>query len=119
MARTEVTVVEASHEGVRADNGTAGTADGHYFANSGEEILVVKNSGAGSHTVTVPTPRTVEGLDVDDQEIAIPAGQVFAVGPFEPNTFNNTGSNRGRVFVNYDATPGEVLTKVVRVRKAG
>lgn len=118
MARTALTVNEAAAGGIRADGGTAGTADGHYFANSGEEVVVIENSGAGSHTVTIPTPRTVEGLAVSEQTVVIPAGQVFMAGPFEPNTFNNTGADRGRVFVDYDATPEELLSKVIRVRKA-
>lgn len=38
-------------------------------------ILHVKNGSGVSTTVTLATPGTVEGLDIADREVAIPAGE--------------------------------------------
>lgn len=119
MARTNLTPTEVTAAGV-ALPATAGIADGHKYDNRGEEILVIKNTGAGAHTVTVVTPRTVGGLDIEDQENTIAAGATEVMGPFDPGTFNQpSGADRGKVFVNYDASPGELSVGVLKVRKAG
>lgn len=117
MARTALPVTEVVPTGV-APAATPGTVDGHYFDNRGEEILVIKNTGAGVHVVTVQTPRTVEGLTVAEQTNSIAAGATEYMGPFDQRTFNQGGANRGRVFVDYDATQSEVSVTVLKVPKA-
>lgn len=117
MARTALTVTEVVPGGV-APSSTVGTVDGHYFENRGEEILVVNNSGAGAHVVTIPTPRTVEGLAVAEQTNSLSAGATEYMGPFDPSVFNQSGANRGRCFIDYDATQSEVNVRVLKVPKA-
>lgn len=38
-------------------------------------VLHVKNGSAGSVTVTLVTPGTVDGLAIADREVAVPAGE--------------------------------------------
>lgn len=38
-------------------------------------VLHVKNGSGVSTTVTIDTPGTVEGLDIENREVAIPAGE--------------------------------------------
>lgn len=67
--------------------------DTFQFRNTGKEFLHFKKSGAGDCTVTFNTPRTVEGLDIENPTVTVPAttGDVF-VGPFDPAVFNTPGS---------------------------
>lgn len=118
MARGALTVTEVVPGGV-GPAGAAGIADGHKFDNRGEEILAISNGGAGAHTVTVQTPRTVGGLSVSEQTNTIAAGATEYMGPFAPGTFNQpSGADRGKVFVDYDASPGELTVRCLKVRKA-
>jgi hypothetical protein len=111
-------VVECVPSGVTLPQ-TAGIADGHKFDNTGEEFVAVKNNGAAPHIVTVPTPRTVEGLAVSELTNTVAAGATELMGPFTPGTFNQpSGADRGKVYVDYDASPGELMVGVVRVEKA-
>lgn len=69
-----------------------------------------RNTGAGSHNVTLTTNNTAQGLAVADQVIALTASQnkVSLVA-------NEWGDANGRVAVAIDGTPGEVLYYVLGV----
>jgi hypothetical protein len=109
LARTEITKVKPTDAGVNP-TATVGQTDGHKFALNGDEVLVVKNSGASSRNFIVHMPRNVEGQDVPDRTIAIPAGATRYVGDLEPGIYGQpSGADRGMAYVNYDATaPAEV-----------
>lgn len=113
MARTDLAVNRVTQGGI-APASVVGTVDGHKFLNHGDVMLVIKNSGVGSHTVTVPTPATQAGLAVADQTNAVAAGATEYMGPFPPELFNQGGADANKVFVDYDATPGELAVTALK-----
>lgn len=115
MARTNVAPVVLDDAGV-LNAGTAGTVDGHMFSNNGDVIIVLKNGGAGSHTVTIPTPAKRDDLDVAERTIVLAAGAEKYAGPFTPSIYNQIGgADAGKVYVNYDATQSEVTLKALKL----
>lgn len=61
--------------------GTAFTADGIKFTGNGRNVAVFKNTGVGVNTVTVTAYQTkIEGFDVSNKDIAVPAGEIIASG---------------------------------------
>jgi len=115
MARGLLAPTTLDDSGVVLPAGTAQTADGTSFVNHGEEILLLKNTGAGSHTVTIQTPATRDDLDVDEREVTIAAGVTKLAGPFTPSLYNQPGDDSNKVFVDIDATPGEVSAAVLKM----
>ncbi|WP_336214389.1 hypothetical protein [Nonomuraea sp. LPB2021202275-12-8] len=102
MARTDLTPVTTSRTGL-AWAGAAANVDGHAFGDNGRRLVRLKNTDAAARTVTVPTAVQVDGLDVEDLEVTIPAttGDV-TIGPFtsvyrQPN---------GKVHLDYSAVAG-------------
>jgi len=111
MARVDLALTTLDDAGVTLAQ-VAGTVDGWSFTNYGKEFLVLKNTGAGAHTVTVQTPETVDDLTVQERTISLPAGSTKVVGPFFPGTYNQSANNK--VFVDIDATPAEVSAQAFR-----
>ena len=79
-----VTLV-TSRAGVAVATGmvAADGTNGNKFLNSGKECLHVKNASASPITVTVVTPGQVDGMDIADLTVSVPAttGDVL-IGPF-------------------------------------
>lgn len=77
---------------------------GDSFPNTGQEILHVENTDAGSHTVTVDSPGTcsfgVSANAAHDAAIVVAAGETREIGPFPMSRFNDAN---GRVQLTYDA----------------
>lgn len=70
---------------------SAAAALGDKFANTGKELLLVRNASGSSVTLTVVTPKTVDGnLAVADRTLAIAAGGTAAIGPFNSGVYNDT-----------------------------
>lgn len=114
MARTNVPVVQVTRAGVSAltaADTVPHTTDGAKFSNDGAVQLLIRNTGAGAHSVTVQTPRTEEGLAVAELTVGpMAAGDVWLVGPFPPETFNQqSGVDLGYVYV--DVVGGGVEVK--------
>ena len=116
MARTNIEATVLNHAGV-SPAGTVGTADGHMFANSETEFLVLTNTGAAPRTVTIPTPATRSGQPVGDLAITVPAGATRYAGPFESADFSvQGGADRGKVYIDYPAGfVAEITTRVLRM----
>ncbi len=78
---------------VPTNNAGLSVTDTYHVRNSGRVILHFAKSAAVICNVTLVTPKTILGLAVDDEVVAIPAttGDKF-IGPFPRGTFNN-GSN--------------------------
>jgi len=66
-------------------------------------LVVWRNTGAGTHVVTITTNNTQGGLAVADQPITIPAGQTWA-----GRIRNEWGDANGRCAVGIDGTASEV-----------
>ena len=113
MARTNVAVLETDPAGILdalAVDVALHAADGAMFTNDGRTRVLVNNSGAGAHTVTVVTPRQVEGLAVADRAYVIAAGKIAIIGPFPTATFNQpSGADAGKVYIDSEGTESEVL----------
>lgn len=66
-------------------------------------LVVWRNTGAGTHVVTITTNNTVDGLAVADRTISIAAGAIKA-GRIKPEW----GDASSRCAVAIDGTAGEV-----------
>jgi len=71
---------------------------GDVFPNSGRELLYVRNANASGHTLTIATPGAPAGLELNDITVTVPAFSVYWIGPFHPDSFNDSN---GRVSVTY------------------
>jgi Trk K+ transport system NAD-binding subunit len=60
---------------------TAASAGGDQVRPGPSTFLHVKNASAASVTVTIVTHKTVEGLDLADLPVAVPAGGERMIGP--------------------------------------
>lgn len=73
-------------------------------------LLLVKNGDASSHTVTLATPGTVNGLAIADRAIVVGAGDEMAI----PVTSDYRNPSTGRAAITYDGVTS-VTVAVVRV----
>lgn len=78
----------------------AASASGDKFPAGRGVFLVFQNASEADITVTVATPRTVEGLAVEDLEITVPAGGIAVRGDFPEHVF---GDATGLVSMSYSA----------------
>ncbi|WP_329214798.1 hypothetical protein OG352_05195 [Streptomyces sp. NBC_01485] len=109
MAALATTVVPLT--GVRFDDKLVAAAGGGDTAQTGAGIfLAVKNADSGSHTVTIATPETVDGLAVADRTMAVAAGQTFVI----PLTDRYRNPSTGRAAITYDGVTS-VTVGVFRV----
>ncbi len=74
----------------------------------GGSYVVWRNTGAGSHTVTLTNNLTQDGLSVSSRIITIPAGQVWG-GRVNPAWSDSAG----RVGVAINGTASEVVYYVI------
>lgn len=111
MARTEITAQTVAIAGVEPTE-TVGQADGHFFANPastaryGTRFARVRNSGASARDITFQTAAQVEGHEIAEMVVSIPAGESRVVGPFSIRVFNRAAdeaTNPNKVYVDYDA----------------
>ena len=101
MARTALTTVASADTGATVTM-SAANADGHFIDGGKACLLLVTNGGVGSINVTIQTPRTVNGLAVADQVVAVANGSTKVIGPFDPATYDRpTGTDEGKVYVDF------------------
>jgi hypothetical protein len=104
MARNTLTPQVAGPAGIQI-SWTALNADGHQAVMKPGSKFLIKN-GATAFGLTIPTTQTIEGLAVDDRDIAIDGAEDYAVrlpdiGPYI--------QANGMVWFDYDNTDdGEV-----------
>lgn len=97
--------------GVRFDDKLVAAAGGGDTAQTGAGVfLVVKNGDSGSHTVTIATPGTVDGLAVADRTLAVSAGQTAVI----PVTDRYRNPSTGLAAITYDGVTS-VTVGVFRV----
>lgn len=89
MARAELTVQEVIRSGLEWAETVIG-ADGLYFANTGVEFLILRNSDASDRTVTIDIPYTVDGQTITDKSIAITAGESRIAGPWPTKFYSQS-----------------------------
>jgi hypothetical protein len=89
----------------------AATGGGDTCATGAGVVLAVKNGDAGSHTVTLATPQTVDGdLAVADRTITVAAGKTELI----PVTSRYRDPSTGRAAITYDGVTS-VTVGVFRV----
>ena len=75
------------------------------FRNTGKQFLWIDNQNGATCNVTIQTPKTVGGLAVAEQTVAIPTTQAALIGPFAPGIYNQpSGADQGKVYVDYDVS---------------
>lgn len=109
MAASEITIQAISRSGLTPSY-EAANVDGNYFANGGNEFIHVKNGDSSPHTVTIETPNTVDGLEIADRVVSVPATSEKIIGPFPAGTYND-GS--GNVNISYDAITSMTVAALV------
>lgn len=112
--RAALTVTQISRAGV-TETLYAADGDGYKFSNNGYVWVKVLNDYTDTITATFVTPGTVDGLPIDDLDIAVPAdGGTRLVGPFPPSQYNQpSGTDAGKVYLNFDAAvTGTVASSV-------
>lgn len=116
MARTALTVQDCVRTGLTGSY-TAASADGHAFNNESERVFLhVKNAATNvTVTVTVQTPKTVDGLAVTDLTVTMGFSSERFIGPF-PNAVygkkDTTLSIPKAVWVDYSATANVTVAAV-------
>jgi hypothetical protein len=71
---------------------------GDTFAPADDVLLHVKNGGGAPITVTIDTPhQAFDGAEIEDIEVAIPAGEERLIGPFPANHFADPADGRAHV----------------------
>lgn len=102
MARTALTVNAVVETGTTL-SATSANADGHSLVNTARAnqlFLYVNNGGGSSINVTIQTPGTVRGLAIADQVVAVGAGAIKLIGPFDPSFYNQAA---GTVYVDFSS----------------
>jgi len=87
MGTTAITVQPVSRDGAEF-TAEAANEDGHTIPNSGRMAVYFLNGSAGACEVTVATPGKVDGLDIDELVVDVPAGENWLIGPFPPEIYN-------------------------------
>jgi hypothetical protein len=87
----------------------AATAGGDTAAANDQNVLLVKNGGAGSITVTLATPRDVQGLAIESLNVAVAAGAEAAIRLGPRNVFGDVDGNASITY------PGGVASVTVAV----
>ena len=86
----ELTVENITRDGLNPTFNAA-NAGGDSFANTGDEIIHVKNGSGGAIDVTIVTQATVDSQAVADRVVNVPAGEERVIGPFPKATYNDSG----------------------------
>ena len=102
MAYTQLTVYGPTIGGTEPTYASATLTDGDMFKNSGNEFIHVKNGGGGAVAVTIPTPKTIKGLAIEDKVVSVPAGEERIIGRFDPGLYNQSGADAGMCYIEYD-----------------
>lgn len=101
MSRTDITPTAVAATGT-TDTLSAANADGSAFFNNGRTWVEVANASGGPINVTIQTPRTVDGLAVADQVVAVADGTRKKIGPFPADTYNiQSGDDAGQVYIDF------------------
>lgn len=88
----------------------AASAGGDKAQTGSRFALLVKNGDTVTHTVTIVTPGTVDGLAISDRTVAVAAGATVAV--LLKDTYNDPTT--GLALITYDAVTS-VTVAVVRL----
>lgn len=113
MPRTALTVQTTGRVSNGLDSGTAmesaDQANGMYFSNTGQNVVVrIVNGDVSSKTVTFTTAQSFDSLALPDLDVVVPAGEERIVGPF-PNAQYGSGTSNTDVYVDFDSDTNVTL----------
>ncbi len=74
-----LTVQKAPVIGLAQVSFQAATVSGDDALATAGAVLLVKNDDVSPHTVTVDTPGSVDGLDIENPAVAVAAGDIAAI----------------------------------------
>lgn len=82
MARTALTVNVPDRDGVAVTAEPADATNGNSFAWTGREYLIIENGDTASHTGSIATADTVDGLTIPTKDVSVAAGATVIAGPW-------------------------------------
>lgn len=108
-----LTATQVTRVGITQTLAAAGAA-GDQFANTGHEILVIKNGhGTDPRTVSIAIQQTVDGQSASTaKQVTITAGVTKVIGPFPRAIYNDAN---GFVQVTYSNSAANLTVQVLRV----
>lgn len=77
--------------------GASADAAGDEWANTGEQVVLIKNGSGSGITVTLDFKATPDGAVVTDPTVSIGAGATKVIGPFSPAYYNDSTTGRAKV----------------------
>lgn len=103
MPRVAIPIQEiARNNGAEAVDVNADQANGHYFDNDGNTLIVAHNGDGVSRDVTFVSKACSHGR-TGDKVISVAAGKRMVFPALDPDLWNQSGADAGRVFVNLSA----------------
>lgn len=99
LARAVLTPTSITLAGVE-ETMTTSSGEGMQFVNNNATWVRIDNSYSETITATFITPREINGLPIEDLDVAVEAGEVMLSGPFPGDTFNNAGN---LVYIDFNA----------------
>lgn len=106
-----LSVQNITTSGLEAAYSAATATTGDQFLAADDTFLHVKNGGAGTTIATLTTPATVDGLELADRTISIPAGEERFIAT--PDTLYRDSSD-GLATVVFDVVTSVTLA-VIRI----
>jgi hypothetical protein len=99
MADLTVNSPDRAQNSVSAESAAAG---GDAFLNTGKELLLIThtNGGGSQETLTIAMQKSIDGEDVPDKTVDIPAGEKHLLGPFPTGLYNDVD---GKVQLTYSS----------------
>lgn len=86
----------------------------HEYTLTGNDLVIVRNSGASPHTVTIQGSADAQGRAVDDVK-AVPAGETWVFGPYKHEGWIQDGETIVGGVVQIDPDHAELFVSVVRL----
>jgi hypothetical protein len=90
MAVETLTVQSVAATGAQLNLQSVTTADGFRFKNDGHTLLVVQEQNTANCEVTVTPTVTVDGLAVATRTVDVLSGQMWVLGPWAPEQYNDS-----------------------------
>lgn len=120
MARTQLTPQQCGRITPLQDPtaNVPDVANGNSFVNTNKNVLmIVKNSNAGTLTLTVDIPGTFEGENLGNKAYVIPTTEEWVIGPFDDDYNQTDNSIANQVLFNCDIS-SSVTIKLIKFSPA-
>lgn len=89
MAVETLTVQSVARTGAELNLQSVTTLDGFRFKNDGHTLLAVQEQNAANCEVTVTPTIKVDGLAVATRTVDVAASEMWVLGPWSPEQFND------------------------------